>query len=344
MTARPGWDTLIDRTGLSRSTIQRALRRLRSWGLLGTVASGSTWRIRGGRDDDEHGNLAGEYVLCIPVIEAVEESDPPSSLRQEAGSPPRVRAREDCGPRPAAALWPIGKTPVTRREQLDAAQRLRKSPVLRQLSARYLRHLLRPVFAAGWSPAQVLHALDHAPDDVAYWHTDQVNHVAAWVRHRLAAWRDDDGTWATPPAQLGAGRTTDLEHADVVELRNAPRLTGEQTAEHAGTARWALDAVRARLARRKPTAQAGLGVSLPDEAGRITTATEAPGQAGWRDPYDADDPRHRYASAADADAAADLIAASRRAVQHGRLLSAGEGFDWLLRGLRARGAGAEGAA
>ncbi|GGS84630.1 hypothetical protein GCM10010156_49080 [Planobispora rosea] len=64
---------------------------------------------------------------------------------------------------------------------------------LRRISARHLRHLLAPWFAAGWTPADVLHALDHLPDGRPWTFAGRVRHVPGWIGHRLAAWRDADG-------------------------------------------------------------------------------------------------------------------------------------------------------
>ncbi|MCO6011519.1 hypothetical protein NE236_41870 [Actinoallomurus purpureus] len=289
MVARPGWQTLMDRTGLKRSTIARYLALFNSWGLLGRVRRGSTWRTRGCDIDDKTGNLAGEYVICVPeqvehhstisgsdAEQPVEETRTPSLASRREPEKPLTHARETSDPEPTTNLWPIGRAPQTRRDQLHASKRLiDQLPVFRDRTARYVRSIFRDVYAAGWSPAQIAHALDHTPAGVAYWHTEQVRHPAAWAKNRLNAWQREDGMWVTPPVKLGAGRTTDLEHQDVAELAQAPRLEAEQTTAHASVARQALATVRARLTR-KQSEWVGLGVSLPDANGRITATTEAP--------------------------------------------------------------------
>jgi hypothetical protein len=261
MVARPGWELLIELTGLSRSTIQRALRRLRDWGLLGVVESGTTWWTRGGRDDDTDGNRAAQYVLCIPKPQAVDESDPRSLLREEERTqPPRARAHTPAATPGTPAPWRMCDPAVTGGDMLRAAERARaRAPMLARLSARYLRHLWRVLFVAGWTLADVLHALDHTPDGRLRWHTAPVLHVAGWIRHRLKAWRGQ-----TPPSQRAAPRTTDLTAADVA--RHAPvvaatRQTG--LAERRGAA------ARALLAAASPRSRAVIerrGVRPPPKA------------------------------------------------------------------------------
>jgi hypothetical protein len=281
MVARPGWDTLTDRTGLSRSTIQRVIRRLRNWGFLGVVATGSTWRTRGCRRGDDDGDLGAEYVLCVPVQEPVEISDSPSLLRQEERSKPHASARENAT-QTAERPWPMHQTPQTRGQRLAATQRLQdQAPVLARLSARQLRSTLRPWYDRGWTPAQVLYALDHAPDGALRWHTADVRHVPGWIRSRLAAW---DGH--TPPRQLGAGRSTDLIAEDVAQLPAAGERSTVDVETHATPLRQLLAATQKR-GDKKRAASRGLGVNLPGRDGEApATVVEAPvelggGDGGW---------------------------------------------------------------
>ncbi|MCW2938474.1 MAG: hypothetical protein JWN00_1459 [Actinomycetia bacterium] len=342
LVARPGWNLLAELTGLSESTVNRALRRLRAWGLLGVVETGSTWRTRGCDIDDEDGNRGAEYVLCVPAHEPVEISDRPSSLRMEAGDKP-LRGRASEHPSTATtAPWPMHQTPKTRGDMLHATQRLQQqAPMLNRISDKRLRHVLRPVFAAGWSPAQVRYALDHAPDGTARWHTADVRHPAAWVKHRLTAWRRGDGTWATPPVQLGAGRTTDLGPADVAALPRADAPPVTDTTTHASAARQMLADTLRNVTRKQP-AKRGLGVNLPADglAVTVTEPREHLVDAG-RNPFAVDDPRHGYAADADADAASGWLLrnAARQARQNVAPVIAGEGFEWLRRGLERRAAG-----
>jgi hypothetical protein len=285
MVARPGWDTLTDRTGLSRSTIQRVIRRLRNWGFLGVVATGSTWRTRGCRQGDDDGDLGAEYVLCIPAHEPVEISDSPSLLRQEERSKPHASAREnraDLKESLNAQPWPMHQTPETRGQRLAATRRLQdQAPVLARLSTRQLRSVLRPWYDRGWTPAQVLYALDHGPDGTLRWHTADVRHVPGWIRSRLAAWDEQ-----TPPRQLGAGQTTDLTAGDVAQLPRADAAPVADTSKHASLARRLLAATK-RRSDKKPAR--GLGVLLPGRDGEVAAPGVEPavetsavaGDADW---------------------------------------------------------------
>ncbi|MFC7582529.1 hypothetical protein ACFQYP_00970 [Nonomuraea antimicrobica] len=65
------------------------------------------------------------------------------------------------------------------------------------MTAWYLRWLLKPFLGAGWTVADVLHALDVRPDGSAWTYTwqsvNELRHIPGWVRHRLGAWLDEDG-------------------------------------------------------------------------------------------------------------------------------------------------------
>lgn len=201
------WDVLAAEAGVSRSTVARAVRWLRGAGLLGVVHTGASVAAIGGDT-----NRAPTYVLCVP---AVCDVSPARGPVDEIDTPPRsgrsvriqnARGNVDQDPAPLRGLDNPAPTtrrppetimsvqPVTRRARLDAADALRwHSLALRGMSARMLRHVLRDVFAAGWSPRDVLYALDHRPDGRPWTYTTSPRVAAAWARHRLAAWRDPAG-------------------------------------------------------------------------------------------------------------------------------------------------------
>jgi hypothetical protein len=272
MVARPGWDLLIKLAKLARSTVARYLALFAEWGLLGRVSPGSTWRTRGGRADDEDGNLAGEYVLCVPGREPVDETRTPSLLRKEERSTAceissRTRTRES-----DLATWPIHRTPKTRGEQRQAADRLRQQiPLLGRLRSKRLTNLLEPWFELGWNPAQIRYALDHQLDGTPHWHTNDVRHVASWVKHRLGLWRE-----TTPARQLGAGRSTDLTAGDVAQLPSAGERSTADAHNHASRIRQALAATFERRSDKRSPARPGLGVTVADGHGRLSCVTERP--------------------------------------------------------------------
>jgi hypothetical protein len=101
---------------------------------------------------------------------------------------------------------------------LAAAELLRRrNPVLRRLTARHLRSLLKPYWAAGWTPADVLHVMDHLPDGRLHPHTHPVRHVAGWLRYRLAIWHAPDGGLYPTPSRLAA------DHASRIRAEQAQR-------------------------------------------------------------------------------------------------------------------------
>ena len=85
------------------------------------------------------------------------------------GGNPEVKGEKARAPRgqpvlPPAGAAPLAAVPENRTEALAAAQVMQeRARLLRRISAEHLRHLARPFFAAGWSPRDLLHAIDHEP-------------------------------------------------------------------------------------------------------------------------------------------------------------------------------------
>jgi len=99
-----------------------------------------------------------------------------------------------CGP------WPTHQPAHTRTERLRIAHQLRRaSPDLTPLSAPLLRHLLRPWLTAGWTAADVQHAIDHHPTDGPRRHSPTtggpgtIHNPAGWLVTRMRDWRRPDG-------------------------------------------------------------------------------------------------------------------------------------------------------
>jgi hypothetical protein len=227
------WAALQDAASRSRATVARSLAWLRSVGLLGVVATGASAAALGGDL-----NRCPTYVLAIPVgPDPVDELEtPPEPLGSYV--PPYAGAREirpvvDNPARPDGRLatpktaartgerpaWSLSVAPVTRRDQLAACEALRWDAVtLRPLTGRMLRHLLRPWLAAGWTPRDVLYALDHLPTGEAWRYAGQPRAVAAWVRYRLAQWTDP-GTGAPVASRTQRARAD----ADTLRTRRASR-------------------------------------------------------------------------------------------------------------------------
>jgi len=99
-----------------------------------------------------------------------------------------------CGP------WPTHQPATTRTERLRLAHQLRRaSPDLTPLSAPLLRHLLRPWLTAGWTAADVQHAIDHHPTDGPRRHSPTtggpgtIHNPAGWLVVRMRDWQTPDG-------------------------------------------------------------------------------------------------------------------------------------------------------
>jgi hypothetical protein len=69
-----------------------------------------------------------------------------------------------------------------------------RARLLRRISAEHIRHLARPFFAAGWSGADILHALDHEPGGRQHGYSAEVHSPAGWIRARLAGWLGSGGS------------------------------------------------------------------------------------------------------------------------------------------------------
>jgi hypothetical protein len=227
-TTRPTWARIGDQAGVSRSVVARTVRWLREHGYLGAVESGSTPMFRigvlYGLVAVGEGNRAAEYVLCIPGRANEKRQIRPRPTRPVAawphrsGTPSRSRkgprnipSREDQPESGSARHWPGTRRPATRGEALAAAETLRRrSPLLRRLTARHIRSLARQYWAAGWTPADVLYAMEHLPDGRQHPHTHAVRHVAGWLRYRESTRDAIAGFAATQQAReetLAAPRT-----------------------------------------------------------------------------------------------------------------------------------------
>ncbi|MEW1842996.1 hypothetical protein AB0392_34080 [Nonomuraea angiospora] len=227
MCSRPTIARLVEVTGLSHATVKRWVRWLRVRGWLGTVEEGTTCQFRKGTAagllDDGLGNRAAVWVLAVPrrtranrlrdvrdqdrdqVVEQPKQtSEPPSGSLPERTRVDPTRTREahhDHRFRDhsrIAPTWHLHTTARTKRDKLALCERLRRElPLLRRVTAWYLRWLLSSFIDEGWTAADVLHALDRRADDSAWTYTwqgsDEIRHVPGWVRHRLAAWFGEDG-------------------------------------------------------------------------------------------------------------------------------------------------------
>lgn len=239
MTTRPGWEALAQAAGCTTRSVARILVQLESWGLLGRVAGGRQAQYAAAGPDGERINEAAVYVLCVPspltLLPALPEPDvdinviPPalggSHLLKKKLTPTRAREKASLGVAPprlpqqsgASAgtgqltpyrpelRWDRHRTPKTPIQRLAAATELRHQiAALRPMSPKDLRSVVKDFFQAGWTIADLHHALDWTPDDARWPHsgTPDVTHLGqreaatrlrGWLRYRLNAWRTGSG-------------------------------------------------------------------------------------------------------------------------------------------------------
>lgn len=232
MTTRPGWDYLAQIAGVSRRTIARALKTLQDWGLLGIVASGRSAQYATKGPDGEHTNEAAVYVLCTPSPLALVKPTGPTHV-DEFGTPPALggshlknlkethtRARETNLEGPATPAentsggsaasthqtphrpelnWPTHKTTASKKQRLAAASELRRRIfLLRPMSTKDVASSVRDFLIAGWTVADLHHALDFQPNGSPWPYSgiptsDYAPRLRGWMRTRLAAWRTHTG-------------------------------------------------------------------------------------------------------------------------------------------------------
>ena len=258
---------------LSISAYKAARRVLEDRGFLGLVAQGWTSALRAGALDDGTGTSA-VFVLTVPRRKQRLRSDgePPRVNRPLAGSrrepdiaprarearaevkdeTPEVKGEKARAPRglpmlPPAGAAPLAAVPENRTEALAAAQAMQeRARLLRRISAEHLRHLARPFFAAGWSPRDLLHAIDHEPGGRPHGYTSGVRSPAGWIRSRLAAWSGpDDVPLPSRSQRLAEARRQVLAEQTARRARDADARA--QAADYPAQAARAREMLRARL-------------------------------------------------------------------------------------------------
>ena len=263
ITTRPGWETLIEATGTSRTTVARVLRTLAAWGLIGRVASGRQAKYAAAGPDGERINEAAVYVLCTPS---------PLALVHKVGTPPALggshlkekklthtRAREKSslngvasprlipagasGSAPAAQVpwrpelrWPAHRTAKRHGQRVAAASEIRyRSFPLRSMTDKDIASSCRDFFLVGWTVADILHALDWRPDGTLWPHsgapeTKNPWRIRGWLKHRLTAWRTDAGELLLSRDQQEAARAAALRREQDAERRRILERHAERAA------------------------------------------------------------------------------------------------------------------
>lgn len=271
--SRPTIAVLEQLTGLCRRTVQNCCRWLERAGLLLVTEPGTTPQYAPGRLRPDDANLAREWHLVVPRRRNLHPSPAPTAPAPIAGAredPPGALTGQDTqnerrsaacsfslAPPPWRARqpeWPLGQTPQRRGERLTAAETLqRRHVVLRRLSARRLRSILRPWFGslwgpggAGWTPYDVLYALEHTPDGRPHRHGDPVRDPASWLAHRLSFWLGPDGQPLRPHSAELADQAAE-HRARQAAARDQAAAAAAAAADPAGWAAQARAGIEARL-------------------------------------------------------------------------------------------------
>ena len=233
MTTRPGWELIAESARIHRSTVGRILDQLKGWGFVGVVASGRLAAHAAADKGGVFMNEAAVYVLCIPSLMAVVSTESGSVAVDENATPPAAcgtpvfvvnetptRTREKstqietatpplkahlCGvasSAPAAQVpwrpetrWPLHRTPTRKYQRAAAAAEIhyRLFPV-RCMNPADIAHVCRDYFLAGYTVADILHALDWKADGTRWPHsgapvTKNAGRMRGWMKTRLADWQ-----------------------------------------------------------------------------------------------------------------------------------------------------------
>jgi hypothetical protein len=246
---------------ISASTFKRCRAWLEEHGYLGTVTGGWTPMLSAAvLTDPEARNLAPVYVVTIPRRPRPDRPERrPARLHDGSNEPlpllPKARVRthargcareddekqnnEDHASRgltsktSAQSRWSLRRRPENRAEGQSAAEALQDHHrVLARISAAYVRHLARPFVAAGWTPADVGHALNYEFGGAQHrFSMATVGNAGAWARARLARWLGPDGVPLPSASQQRAARD-DAARAQSAEqqTRTAARRDGAAAA------------------------------------------------------------------------------------------------------------------
>lgn len=264
---------------LSVTAYRTARRVLEERGFLGLVAKAWTSSLRAGALDDGTGGTSAVFVLAVPhrrerlpsAVGSPRVNRALTDSRRESGKALRAReartkikseaARAPRGQSmlPRYGVFPLDTVPQNRSEALGAAQALQeRARPLWRLSAEHLRHLARPFFAAGWSPRDLLHALNHSPSGRQHGYTSGVRSPVGWIRARLAEWLGPDEVPLPSRSQRLA-----VAHRQVL-ADQAARRAQTAAARAAAAADYPLQAARAReMLRSRLTGGRRLLVPLP---------------------------------------------------------------------------------
>lgn len=129
------------------------------------------------------------------------------------------------------SYWPSHRTTRSKNQRVAASAEIRKRLFpLRCLSFRDIASTCREYFQAGYTVADIIYALDTAPDGTRWPHsgapdTKDPARIRGWMKHRLHAWRTPTGEILRSKDQRDAARTAreillrKIEHKKLMERR-----------------------------------------------------------------------------------------------------------------------------
>lgn len=239
MTSRPGWKLIAEMAQIHRATVSRSIDTLKSWGFVGVVASGRTAANAAADNDGVFMNEAAVYVLCVPTLMAVVDTQPASCPVDEFATPPPVggisplevkithtRTRENsvnietappplkshlsgvASSAPAAHVpwrpvsrWPGDRTTSSKNERTRAATEIhyRLFP-LRCMTPEAIAFVCKDFFKDGYTVTDIIHALDVMPDGTKWPHSGA---PATKNSGRMRGWMESRLTgWRLPTGEI----------------------------------------------------------------------------------------------------------------------------------------------
>lgn len=252
----PGRQAVCEDTGMGVSTYKVCRAWWAERGYVAVVREGRTEEYRRKtrrRDVAEYdGNDAKVYLLCAPkqtkdANRATRESAPPLTRPPQGsvseGDPraceasPGDKPGDDQDPDRTAlrAASPAGPARTPARPPVPVA--LAAHPVLERLSDAGLASAWRPFAAAGWTPADWLHAIDWRPDGRQHRAAlATIRHPAGWLTWRLRQWRGEDGRPVLSRRQRAAVRRLE-EWRERQAAQLPPRTPGAEPGPEIGQLR-----------------------------------------------------------------------------------------------------------
>ncbi len=156
--------------------------------------------------------------------------------------------------------WPMFDIPTGRTEQLLACDWLRHiSPMMFKIRTEELRELFRPWFDAGWTPRDIVYALDHQPTGEAQFGDNPSGKVTAklvinFMKRRLRAWWPDEDLKPFPAINQHIAHNRE---ANLAALRER-RAGWDATARTATPAAESVAAAQARIIAQRAAANAAV--------------------------------------------------------------------------------------